>query len=472
MQLAALWPLTAMLASRPLGMGSLCTALAMLAAAVRPGGGASWTDVCAQASYCGAAPPAADSYKELPGLRLRAVAMVARHGDRTPLGRGTEDGPIPCWSMLVDPDQCVFLPPGLRAAFSPTQPGMLTFGGRRQLVALGEALNLIYGPRLGLERVRVESTGYPRTFLSARALLEGLVPDQLVNISIVGHATLPSPSPSPAPTMGGRGDEPLLWTLTRSLPSSAECPRLQEIQQRLQDQPPYEELRRRVSELMSTVSRGPSFGEINDDLLCRACHGFALPSPLRAAPPSATPPAQLATSLCLLNRHVHNWWREASLRDAELVRLQVGHALGRVFAFLAKGDGDGERAVKRRGPGRSHDDNQRTFYVLAAHDTTLTQLLIALGANSISDWPPYAAHLIIELWEPVVPGLGGEGEGLRVRLLYNGKVVSPSWCGGEGGGAQACPWNGLIEYVKGILLHTEDEYQEACRPREGTIPRS
>lgn len=400
-------------------------------------------------------------------MRLKRLIMVTRHGDRTPLvgEGGNDDSTQRRWSTLVDADQCSVLPPELQAAFGPAYPGMLTFGGHRQLVALGEALHLVYGPRLGLRHVRVESTDYPRTFLSARALLEGLLPGQSVAISIRRLPTAAKPIPSKMASEGDTMHGNITLTRPPAQPESSffatstGCSRLREMLRDLQERPIYRELRRELDKLMSATSGNLSFGEVNDDLLCRACHNFALPRSLRPHLSSSSP-SQVASSLCALNRRIHRWESEVSNEHPKLVQLQVGYILGQLLSFL---DADSKlinNETRTLVDSADTTETKSTFYMLSAHDTTLTQLLAALGAG-INDWPPYAAHLIVELWESGMSQSLAR-RSLHSRILYNGRVVRLPWCG-EG---QTCPWGKLIEYTKGVVLHTDEDYIKAC-DREG-----
>ena len=70
------------------------------------------------------------------------------------------------------------------------------------------------------------------------------------------------------------------------------------------------------------------------------------------------------------------------------------------------------------------------FTLYSGHDTVIAPVLAALGVyNRFCTWPPYASHIVFELWKNArTPSLTRpSNETMRdfyVRVLYNGKDVT------------------------------------------------
>lgn len=109
---------------------------------------------CVRHSYCQALFPSPLTYpRPPPAHKLQHVTLVARHGDRTRINPGAEDG-----------------------------GGALTAKGQQQMRRLGETLWKIYllsDPHT----ITLEATPYDRTIKSAKALLDGVFPSG-VSLSI------------------------------------------------------------------------------------------------------------------------------------------------------------------------------------------------------------------------------------------------------------------------------------------------
>ncbi len=101
--------------------------------------------------------------------------------------------------------------------------------------------------------------------------------------------------------------------------------------------------------------------------------------------------------------------------------------------------------------------------LLSGHDSTLVPLLASLGLFE-PHWPPYAAHVRIE----VAHRRGGEGvtltetmqsDAAAARLLYQGTPLTRSSDGGEAGWVSLEEFRALLR-AAGTL--SEAEYAEAC----------
>ncbi len=76
-------------------------------------------------------------------------------------------------------------------------------------------------------------------------------------------------------------------------------------------------------------------------------------------------------------------------------------------------------------------NNVPKFYIYSAHDLSVGPIMGALGLDKI-DWSPYASNVIFELWRNNKSNPNSVNyDDYIVRLIYNGKVIKPSWCSSE-----------------------------------------
>jgi hypothetical protein len=107
------------------------------------------------------------------------------------------------------------------------------------------------------------------------------------------------------------------------------------------------------------------------------------------------------------------------------------------------------------------DDDDRArppskMAVYSGHDTTLIQLLSSLGVWDPADWPPYASLMLIEIHEMVDDSYDKTmfTSGFAFRLIYDGKVLTPSveGCDGE----ELCDAQVLLDHLTPIANRTID----------------
>ena len=95
------------------------------------------------------------------------------------------------------------------------------------------------------------------------------------------------------------------------------------------------------------------------------------------------------------------------------------------------------------------EDSRYKLFLYSGHDTTLMPLLAALGVE-LSEWPAFASHLVLELWE-----LDGQ---LYVNALYNGKQIE--WRRGNEGGEGTREFGGRVKVRLGEVQGSDDKGAE------------
>ncbi len=64
--------------------------------------------------------------------------------------------------------------------------------------------------------------------------------------------------------------------------------------------------------------------------------------------------------------------------------------------------------------------------IYSGHDTVIAPVLAALGAfdaPQLCRWPPYASHIVLEVWDDSATG-GPAAHGQYVRVLFNGTPIT------------------------------------------------
>ena len=65
-----------------------------------------------------------------------------------------------------------------------------------------------------------------------------------------------------------------------------------------------------------------------------------------------------------------------------------------------------------------NSENSHKLFYYSAHDTTLNGILLALDlVDEDHSWPPFAAHLVFELWQNT------ENSDYSIKVFYCGKVI-------------------------------------------------
>jgi hypothetical protein len=127
--------------------------------------------------------------------------------------------------------------------------------------------------------------------------------------------------------------------------------------------------------------------------------------------------------------------------DPQVARLGMGRLLHAIEAWLA--------AAARRDP------EAPRLVLLSGHDSTLVPLLAALQLDAAGSWPPYAAHLRIELAHA---RRGGEP---AARILYQGQPLTASHGHADQGRAGWISLEAFRELLRPARL-SEAQYTEEC----------
>uniref|UniRef100_F7EFL7 Lysophosphatidic acid phosphatase type 6 n=1 Tax=Monodelphis domestica TaxID=13616 RepID=F7EFL7_MONDO len=335
-------------------------------------------------------------------LQLKMVQVVFRHGARTPLK------PLPQveqveWnpSLLEIPDKTLFdyVVTDLEGGPRPPSPydsqyqetrlkggvfaGQLTSLGMQQMFSLGERLRRNYvedvqflSPTFKPGEVTVRSTNIFRNLESTRCLLAGLFQRQ---------------KEGPVTILTDEASSEILY------PNYDNCQTLRYMVsvRRLMAtvQPEFlEDLKKVQSEMGIDGSKGVDFFLLLDNALAEKVHG--LPS---------CPTLKKFTRM-IEQRAVDTALFILGSRDREGLQMAVGPILYTLQNNM----------LELSTPSALPKDT-RKLYLYATHDVTLMPLLITLGIFD-HKWPPYAADLIIELYQHK------KSKDWFVRLLYNDKV--------------------------------------------------
>ena len=453
----------------------------------------------------------ANSANGTPPRTLRAVAIVIRHGDRsaihpilnstgeqpswrcTPASHEGEGAARREWSALRSSfvvRQCgsdESAPPLPRALRSATlddgttcEPGQLTPKGFEQHVRLGKHLANAYTPLLdelssisarngsSPDRSRrqfkflyARSTDYERTLLSAAGLLIGLlklqpelratpmrplalhVEEDEAN-DIMHGVGLASSKPSLASKNGGAGAE---TTREGRCPAATRYAR-----QQLSKWKPEPAMWARLIQLFGTASMAKLLSTgIADALFARSCHDLQPPCALAGCVDASLQRAvwrDADTFYC--KRYAGS---EGGLNAARLSMLpllvEITKRLEAAVASLSSSSSASADDGK---------DGAARLLLYSGHDTVVAPLLAALGglrAPNACRWPPYASHLVFEIWEEGSNGGSHHHNHHRehhsVRVLFNGRVVTSYLSGCDRHpGAEYCSLANFAKAVEGL----------------------
>jgi hypothetical protein len=346
-------------------------------------------------------------------LKIIQVAVVTRHGDRTPLEPFVVEGDGVEWNCGLSEEQTLRGLPGAPAssavryehvfARSSTPfgsrmwagnctPGQLTLQGAEQCHRLGRAMGEIYRSTLRLipaefdpSLVYVRSSDIWRTRQSAMAHLLGLFP--ATGETAPKKRTIHSQQAFTETIYPNFGMCPSLETAVQAVENSAEWTARQK---------DMEDVRSRLVLATATTWKN-SFDKYNDQLHGRLCHNMSLPVSMDDA--------QRVFEQA-------DWENLVTTSGETIPRLAVGYFVQELTQFLAT-------AGKTGAP---------VYGLFSAHDSSLSTLLGALGYQEM--WPPYASQLIVEVWSDTA------SQEVFTRVLYNGDLRNPvGLCPQE-----FCPW--------------------------------
>ena len=359
----------------------------------------------AMADYCSAHGLIdSNDLENFSGMNLVHSTIVTRHGDRTPITTipGLEEG----WNCDAKRQSNTFLPSRpselvFRRNFLPKrQPlpgncglGQLTLRGSLQLSQIGQHLRERYisdykllSEPLDRSEIFFRSTLIDRTIVSGQSLLQGLFPTDASTLSPLD-----------------------LWTIDPStenlFPNPQSCPRLQQIQKSLLNSSVVRERKQALDDVKTLLQSAlnmttlPPWSGLFDVFSAMRCHGQPWP---------------------IAEEEVERILSFASFEMAYMTSTPLSQILGigtlwedmlQQWKMVVEGDSAAPK-----------------FALFSGHDSTLTPLLASLMQESYKTWPPYASHLIFELWRNgtnAAMGREGEGEGedLWVYVTYNGQAV-------------------------------------------------
>ncbi|NXU51298.1 PPAP phosphatase, partial [Turnix velox] len=290
---------------------------------------------------------------------LKFVAVVFRHGDRTPV-----------LNFPTDPHKESEWPQGF---------GQLTKTGMQQLFQLGQYTRQRYSSFLNSTYNRhefyIQSTDYDRTIMSAQSFLSGLFPptsSQIWNPQLLWQ-------PIPVHVLQKSTDQMLHFPLTG-------CPRFDELQNETQTSTEFLSRIQPYMDFLQTmaVNTGLELNHLKildnfqlwntyDTLLCEDIHNYTLP--VWATKDVINKMEKLA-ELALLSLF-------GVYKTEEKSRLQGGVLVNTILNSLKLA---------------ANSSRQRKMEVYSAHDTTVGAVQIALNIFN-GKLPPYAACQFFELYQ-------------------------------------------------------------------------
>ena len=389
-------------------------------------------------AYCWAPGPQAHEFP-VAGYTLAHISIVVRHGDRTPVNLmavGEDKYTWECQNTETVTESSIgsalhhTIHNTLASnAFSPylwhgtCAVGQLTERGIEQHLTLGRALMKVYGTAHGLlpavldspDKVYVRATDYPRTRQSAISLLAGAWD--------AAHRTAETRQlrmevyPSVVETLVESGDS---------------CPRVKKLMEAQKSTPEWKAHLKNVSKALTRMNAitGHNLDGVfkhSDVLHTRLCHNKSLPCR----------DGQCVSQADLQAVHDGaNFEMIHQYATDEIARLGIG-----IFVQELR-----DRIVA------AGTAKRPLLALYGAHDFTHALLIQALHLG-VESWPPYASHMVFELWQPSTRAAPA-----AVRLVYNGDVMRVPGCTVAGG--TACSLAELDTIIKQRL--TIQNYTKEC----------
>lgn len=398
-------------------------------------------------------------------FKLIQVQMITRHGDRAPVnilplrGRERDVEWSDCGASLPYQKMNVDLPISsyTRKTYIPHNDvlasqsgwkgtcakGQLTEKGAIQHYKLGSSLRDVYIKRLGFlqskfdnNEVFVRSTDFWRTQQSVESMLYGFYPLQYRDAG----------APIEIHTKGAEVEN-MYYNPTN-------CPRLKDEMINLFNSDEFKEhsvkhakLKERSLSIVNFTKHHDwmlTFDHIFDVVHARKCHDKPLPC------------NEMRTD-CFTDQDVRNLFDAASWEfmflnsgSEQFRRLVAGPFFGEILDImhLAVSNVTQYTLVHPKSKGTSGLSVSPKFVIYSGHDSTLSMMIGALGLKDII-WPPYASHLIFELWVD-------EGDAsVYVRLIYNGDVTEIPGChakGTDSSRSRLCPWSTFLHLIEREVL--------------------
>ncbi|XP_011406697.1 PREDICTED: counting factor 60-like [Amphimedon queenslandica] len=377
-------------------------------------------------------------------VNLKQVIAVIRHGDRTAWnGSSCWPGDDYIWScdlvhgqMPVDTKvekergtagrifEKIFLPTN-EEMHGNCSVAQLTTIGYKQHLANGGSLNSAYvkngflTPSLDPSQVFIRSDDIPRTILSAQSLMDGMFPQD-----------------GKCEDNGDDGCTQFVPLYTRdtmydNMEANADlCPKVTEYQTQFYESTTWLNHLKTTIEVVNNISNtigfniSDNFEHFCDCLITHYCH-------------NASWPDKLTEDLALSGLDEMVWMSYNSLKYPsvqENARAGIGFLLKDIWKNF-------NRSV--------NGEDYEKFSLYSGHDTTLIQLLVALGIDE-GIWPPYSSMMLFELYSTSTAPAA-------VRVLYNGKIKTLPFCNGQ----ELCSYETFSNYLSTVT--PPDDYQKFCQ---------
>ncbi|GFT81584.1 2-phosphoxylose phosphatase 1 [Nephila pilipes] len=394
---------------------------------------------------------------------LEFVAVITRHGDRSPLrpvrnqsiiNCGTQSSPLLLKYVKTLKHlrgSAKHLSPFATFPLQPAEklctPSQMTLLGAHQLLMVGQALQKSYIEEHGLlsknwtsDQVKLYSTVFSRTFQSAVAFLYGFLP----TFSISNIKIIPSPD-----------DRFCMSSYYCSCPLAKHLDKLKVLKKRrlLASHPAVFHLMQKLGPIVKHQPDHPDIFdpfEMFDCMMGYVCHGSHLP---------CIP----GTNECVTFEHVRNliaymdWVGRQFVRDSSNTRAGMLNMYGFLNHLVSNiKDVISGKEITR-------------FILYSGHDVTLEPLSTALGIDD-GNLIPYASRIVFELYSHTV------NNQLKyvLKVLFNGKDVTKytTFCKPFFKDSMKtsnpleygiCPFDSFRKYVEDFVLSTgASSFQALC----------
>lgn len=384
--------------------------------------------------------------------------VVFRHGDRVPVVGLKGDDPVwECALNLVDQpakgdagegsvkDDRLFRfaqLAGRNVLPGNCSLGQLTEIGHEQHKIIGSHFRALYHDVYGFlpseynaDDVWVRAINIPRCRQSAQSEIEGMFPRSKAHTSSEKSHD-PQVQVVPVHTM-----DPNTENMS---PNFDACPNLINRIAAQQESPAWAAFNKatagmtaRILDILKYTSASevgstqyPFYIGVFDDFACRNCHDLGFPAGVDQS---------LFEDIVSAGTFTVNHW----LFNETMASIAVGTFFGELL--------DAMDQVRSQGDNYSGP----ILRLYGGQDLTIAPLLNCLHVyNGV--WPPYAAHLSLELWsETQSSSSSSSTKSYYVRLIYNGETLVIPGC------SEFCPWSDFSRLVADSAI-TQAQYEAMC----------